>query len=352
MAGGGGTSTVFSGEDSTNSGSTPTMGVGGYSSNALVRSRPSATGPQTYQPVYQGKYTNYTNPGYDMNGMLGMANNNIYSPQNSNVNYGMPSYGSMGGGYGMPSYGGMGGGYGMPSYGGGFGGGFGGGYNTPSYGGGFGGGYNTPSYGGGFGGGYNTPSYGGMGGGYGGNYGSPFGGSFAQNMYANNSLSNDIAGLYNNSLGRAPENAGMNFWMNAANNGASMGDITQAIANSPEAQNRQQQAQNRQNQADVTSYYNQALRRAPDQAGLNFWTGALNNGANLNQVQQGFYSSPEYQNSVFGGGGGYGGNYGGGFGGGGGYGWTTDSGYTSPIYAEGGEVEEEEEDGIAGLMNK
>jgi hypothetical protein len=218
----------------------------------------------------------------------------------------------------------MGGGYGMPSYGGGFG--------------------------GGFGGGYNTPSYGGMGGyGMGGGYGSPFGGSFAQNMYANNSQSNDIASLYNSSLGRAPENEGMNFWMNAANRGASMGEIGQAISNSPEAQNRQQQAQNRQNQADVTSYYNQALRRAPDQAGLNFWTGALNNGANLNQVQQGFYNSPEYQNSVFGnvGGGGYGG-----YGGGGGYGWTTDSGYNSPIYAEGGEVEEKEEDGIAGLMNK
>ena len=54
---------------------------------------------------------------------------------------------------------------------------------------------------------------------------------------------NSINDYYQNILGRAPDEAGLAYWQNAANNGMSMDAIKQSFLNSAEYKNRPQPAQ-------------------------------------------------------------------------------------------------------------
>jgi hypothetical protein len=230
---GGNTGGGFGSDVNNFSGSTATMGVGNptYSSNALSHSsRPSAAGPQFYQPVYQGSYTNYTNPGYNMNGMLGFANDNIYSPQTALTN------------------------------------------------------------------------------------------------------------MYSQYLGRSPDQGGMNSWLNALNNGTSWNQVQQGFIDSPEYINRQRQG------LTNTPYRG---NYSPYGGGMGGFGGGYGMGG-MGGFGGGY--APFGGGYGMGGMGGFGGGFGGGYGGG--YGGGFGGGYDnfSPMYAEGGEVAEE--DGIAGLMDK
>jgi len=49
------------------------------------------------------------------------------------------------------------------------------------------------------------------------------------------------------------------------------------------------------NQIRVIAFYYGMLRRAPDQAGFDFWVGVLNNGGSALDLINGFLDATEYQ---------------------------------------------------------
>src|ERR1700730_1628111 len=85
--------------------------------------------------------------------------------------------------------------------------------------------------------------------------------------------------LYIGYFNRAPDAAGLNFWVNALTNGASLVNVANAFANSAEAQAAYPFLVT-PNVTDPTSFvtqvYQNVLNRAPDAAGLAFWVGQLN----------------------------------------------------------------------------
>lgn len=83
--------------------------------------------------------------------------------------------------------------------------------------------------------------------------------------YASNAAnySNLINTLYQEQLGRAPDEGGAEFWANALRNGQSLSDVARAINQSLEGQNYDTQY--------ITSLYRQNLARNPEQAGFQYW---------------------------------------------------------------------------------
>ena len=82
-----------------------------------------------------------------------------------------------------------------------------------------------------------------------------------------------VTHLYFAYFRRIPDTGGLLFWVNARKNGASLETISDAFAGSPEFQQTYGSLNNVQ---FVTLVYQNVLGRAPDQAGLNFWVGHLN----------------------------------------------------------------------------
>ena len=99
----------------------------------------------------------------------------------------------------------------------------------------------------------------------------------------NTPASSPIADYYQQYLGRAPDQGGLDYWTNALNNGTSLSDIENSIKNSQEGQ--------------INSLYQQDLGRNADASGSQFWQNALNSGESLNDINQAFINSPEYQAS-------------------------------------------------------
>jgi len=98
---------------------------------------------------------------------------------------------------------------------------------------------------------------------------------------AASTTSGAITGLYKNVLGRAPDAAGMAYWTAQANSGASIAQISAGFTNSVEAK--------------LDGLYSSVLGRAPDAAGMAFWTDRLNSGESMADVTSGFYNSDEYK---------------------------------------------------------
>ena len=95
--------------------------------------------------------------------------------------------------------------------------------------------------------------------------------------------------LYNNALLRAPDPAGLSFWTSQLSTGAmTRAQIGVAIIGSPES------VALNSNHALVDLLYLGFLRRGPDPAGLAGWKGALDAGVSLASVINGFINSPEY----------------------------------------------------------
>ncbi|MEO7650145.1 MAG: DUF4214 domain-containing protein [Bryobacteraceae bacterium] len=94
--------------------------------------------------------------------------------------------------------------------------------------------------------------------------------------------------VYQNVLGRAPDTAGLNFWVGQLNGGMTRGDMMYSFVVSAEFASRIQ------NRALATLLYMGFLRRSPEPAGLAFWTNSLNNGlAGANAIEP-FINSVEY----------------------------------------------------------
>jgi hypothetical protein len=93
-----------------------------------------------------------------------------------------------------------------------------------------------------------------------------------------------IAGLYVAYFDRAPDPAGLEFWINQLDNGRDFATISQDFADSPEAKqiypflaNPAVSGQDPTNL--VTSIYENLFGREPDAQGLNFWVDVVNSGA-------------------------------------------------------------------------
>jgi hypothetical protein len=101
--------------------------------------------------------------------------------------------------------------------------------------------------------------------------------------------------LYEATLGRAPDQAGLTNWVTALNSGTSLQTVANGFVGSQEFQ--AVYGANLSNSDFVTLLYNNVLHRAPDQGGLNNWVGLLTSGQDTRaQVVVGFSESPEYIN--------------------------------------------------------
>ena len=97
--------------------------------------------------------------------------------------------------------------------------------------------------------------------------------------------------LYQATLGRAPDAAGLGNWAYALTNGLPLVSAAQSFVGSSEFQGRYGALSN----SDfVALTYQNVLGRAPDQAGFNAWTGALAGGMTRAQMVVGFSESSEF----------------------------------------------------------
>lgn len=95
---------------------------------------------------------------------------------------------------------------------------------------------------------------------------------------------NQINDMYQNILGRQPDQAGADFWNQQLQAGTSIDAIRNAMMASPEAQNRN----------TINSYYQNILGRPADESGYGFWMQKAAEGVPMQDIQQAFLKTPEY----------------------------------------------------------
>jgi len=121
----------------------------------------------------------------------------------------------------------------------------------------------------------------------------------ARLRFSDQSLSFDIDGtpgqayrLYRAAFARTPDLGGLGFWIGAIDNGASLGTVAQGFVDSGEFKNLYANATT--NNAIVNRYYSNVLNRAGDPDGIAFWTQILDNKAStIAGVLTGFSESQE-----------------------------------------------------------
>jgi hypothetical protein len=94
-----------------------------------------------------------------------------------------------------------------------------------------------------------------------------------------NSATSAISDAYKSALGRAPDQAGLDYWTDRAAGGISTGAIVDSIKNSPEAQ--------------LQKLYKDVFGRTADAAGLDYWMGQVKNGISLGAIKDTFENSEE-----------------------------------------------------------
>ncbi|MFT2186378.1 Ig-like domain-containing protein [Pseudomonas putida] len=103
----------------------------------------------------------------------------------------------------------------------------------------------------------------------------------------------ELSGLYQSILGRQADYLGFDYWANQSKNGMSMGSIVLSLIASPEAQNGHTDAINGDVQHDLELLYQGIYGRQADDAGLAYWTNAMQQGMTLEQVADNFVHAPE-----------------------------------------------------------
>src|SRR5262245_20451257 len=102
-----------------------------------------------------------------------------------------------------------------------------------------------------------------------------------------------IARLYFAYFQRAPDDAGLEYWLARSKAGASLGSISEALATTPEFQSRYGSLNNTQ---FVTLIYRNLLGRDPDPSGFAYWVGQLNSAAlSRPRTVLDFSQSPEFE---------------------------------------------------------
>jgi Ca2+-binding RTX toxin-like protein len=101
--------------------------------------------------------------------------------------------------------------------------------------------------------------------------------------------------LYQATLNREPDLAGLKHWETALNTGQSLNQVTSGFVNSAEFQATYGALNNTQ---FVTLLYDNVLHRTPDANGLAGWVNLLNTGSTSSTVVDGFSESAEFQNNT------------------------------------------------------
>lgn len=101
----------------------------------------------------------------------------------------------------------------------------------------------------------------------------------------------DVFRLYRATLDRTPDDTGLDRWSGELALGANFEDVARGFVNSPEFQ---RDYGGLSNEEFVTLLYNNVLDRAPDDRGLENWTGALASGRSREAVVVGFSQSEEF----------------------------------------------------------
>jgi len=99
------------------------------------------------------------------------------------------------------------------------------------------------------------------------------------------------ARLYQATLGRAPDQGGLAYWINKLSSGTSLVDIASGFVNSAEFQSKF--GTNVSQSTLVTEMYQNVLQRQPDAGGLNYWIDKMSHGMTAAQLVTGFTESPE-----------------------------------------------------------
>jgi hypothetical protein len=81
--------------------------------------------------------------------------------------------------------------------------------------------------------------------------------------------------LYQAAFNRTPDKVGLGFWINAMDSGSSLISVSQGFVVSNEFKDAY--GVNRSNHDLVSQFYQNILHRAPEEGGLNFWVGVLDN---------------------------------------------------------------------------
>jgi uncharacterized delta-60 repeat protein len=99
-----------------------------------------------------------------------------------------------------------------------------------------------------------------------------------------------VALVYQNVLGRAPDTAGRDFWVGQLASGArTRGQVMVAFSESAEF------IESSRSEVLVAMLYAGMLRREPDAAGFEFWTGYIDSGESPNLLIRNFRESSEYE---------------------------------------------------------
>jgi hypothetical protein len=117
---------------------------------------------------------------------------------------------------------------------------------------------------------------------------------FSQN-YGSLSDSSFVSQLYQNGLGRTADAGGAQYWERVLALGASRGAVVLNFAESQESKANTLSTAGDVDSAEAYRLYQAALNRVPDLVGLSYWSSALTGGATPSQVAQNFINSPEYQ---------------------------------------------------------
>ena len=114
-----------------------------------------------------------------------------------------------------------------------------------------------------------------------------------------NGNAGDMYRLYQAALNRTPDKDGLGWWIKAADDGASWTGIAKGFMGSPEWTTLY--GANSTNAQFLTNLYLNALHRAPDQAGFDFWLDVLDNkGGTREQTLVDFAKSDENHAAVIG----------------------------------------------------
>lgn len=101
-----------------------------------------------------------------------------------------------------------------------------------------------------------------------------------------------VTRLYDTTLDRRPDDAGLTFWTNALRAGADLDDLAALLVQSPEFRDRYGDTSDAE---FVALLYRNTLDREPDAAGQAFWTEALAaRRADRDDVVLAFSESPEH----------------------------------------------------------
>ncbi len=108
--------------------------------------------------------------------------------------------------------------------------------------------------------------------------------------YGTTDLTNQITQDYQDVLGRAPDQPGLDYWLGKAQSGTKLSDIKNAFKTS----NENLTARPEELKTQLANSYQSILGRAPDQPGLDYWTQQFQQGTNFNDIQNALKSSQEY----------------------------------------------------------